>query len=260
VRSRHLATGYRGPAGRADRFGPGPRGADPAERVYRTGDLGRRRADGAVVLTGRADDQVKVRGHRVEPAEVAAALLAHPGVADAAVLPRRDRTGETGLAGYVAPARPGLTAAELRAFLVTRLPEHARPSTVVLLAELPLTPAGKLDRARLPAPAGPTGAAGSPTERRVAAVWAEVLGLAAVAPTDNFFDIGGHSLAVLAVHRRLAGPAGTDLHPVDLFRYPTVRALAARLDGAHPSPALERAALRVAARAAAHRTTRGNAL
>jgi hypothetical protein len=185
---------------------------------------------------------------------VRAVLCSHPDVVDAAVVARTDPTGETGLAGYAVPRRAGVSVRELRDLLAARLPEHARPAALLLVAELPLTAGGKLDRARLPQPAaerrpapGP-GAPATPTERLVAAVWAEVLGLSGVGATDNFFDIGGHSLSILAVHGRLAGRY-RPLHLVDLFRFPTVRALAAHLDGVRPSPALERAARRVAARA-----------
>lgn len=258
IRSRHLATGYLVTTARPDRFGSNPFTTDPGDRVYRTGDMGRYDGDGAVVLAGRVDDQVKVRGHRVEPAEVRAVLCEHPDIADAAVVGRPDSTGETGLAGYAVPRRAGVSARELRNFLATRLPEHARPAALVLVPELPLTAGGKLDRARLPLPvADPASGSGHATpatssERLVAAVWRDVLAVPSVGVTANFFDIGGHSLSILAVHSQLVRQTGPRLHLVDLFRYPTVRTLAAHLDGVLPTSALERAARRVAARGRAH--------
>jgi hypothetical protein len=221
--------------------------------VYRTGDLGRYDPDGAVVLAGRTDDQVKVRGHRVEPAEVEAALTDQPDVTAAVVRARVDGTGETTLIAYVVPARAGVLPAALRDAIAARLPEHARPAALVLVPELPLTANGKLDRAALPEPAAVPVAATvadpvTPTERQVAGIWRDVLGLPRIGVTDNFFEIGGHSLSIVAVHSRLTALGRDGLALVDLFRFPTVRGLAAHLDGAGRAPGLERADRRVAAR------------
>jgi amino acid adenylation domain-containing protein len=276
IRSRNLATGYLVPSTGSgettpsrfsgqDGFGTNPFRDDDRDRIYRTGDLGRYQPDGSVVIAGRVDDQVKVRGHRVELGEVEAALLEHPDVAEAAVVARTDVSGERGLVGFVVPRRPGSSVPGLRDLIARRLPEHARPATIGVLAALPLTPGGKLDRlvllgpalpgagpAQLPEPAtgrtGPGADTGTPTERLVAGVWREVLGLPRITLSDHFFQIGGHSLSILAVHARLITKIGPDLQIVDLFRYPTVHALAAHLDGVNQAPGLALAARRVAAR------------
>jgi len=258
IRSRNLATGYLDSGGRPDRFGINPFTADEADRVYRTGDLGRYGPDGAVTLAGRVDDQVKVRGYRVEPGEIEAVLREHPDIADAAVVARPDADGEVGLAGYAVPQRAGVSLAELRALLSRRLPEYARPASLALVAELPLTPNGKLDRAALPKAAGGAShteqGTGTATERLVAGIWREVLGLPRIGVTDNFFDIGGHSLSIVAVHARLQVHVKQRLRMVDLFRHPTVRALAAHLDGVGHSAGVDRAARRIAARSGRPRT------
>ena len=271
VHSRYLADGYLPGAGRTGPDGeplftrPGA-SPDPAQRSYRTGDLGRHGSDGSVTLAGRTDHQLKVRGHRIEAAEVEAALRAHPEVVDAVVLGRPDRSGETALVAHVvlapaesASARTGED--QLRRWLAGRLPEHAVPATVLLRSRLPLTSGGKVDREALlhppaaadpgdggPDPAAPTERGGRTTQQLVVGVWREVLGLARIGLDDNFFALGGHSLSLVAVHARLAPLVRGDLQVVDLFRYPTVRALARRLDGVPGVPGLDRAARRIAAR------------
>jgi amino acid adenylation domain-containing protein len=253
VRGPHLALGYHGdPELTAERF----RGSG-GERRYRTGDLGRHLPDGTIRLAGRRDEQVKVRGFRVELGDVEAALAAHPGVAAAAVAAHPEPGGELGLAAYLVP-RPGvaLAADELRRHARHLLPDHLLPSAWVTLQRLPLTPNGKLDRAALPAPARdrPELAAarvppGDELEEAISAVWREVLGLRAVGVEDNFFELGGNSLAIVAVHARLRRRAGRELSVLDLFRYPTVRALAEHLRAADGGgPRLHRAARRVQAR------------
>jgi hypothetical protein len=166
------------------------------------------------------------------------------------------------------PRHAGLSVPSVRELLARLLPEHSRPGALTVLARLPLTPNGKADRAALLAlPAGrsvsgPAAEPGTPTERLVAGIWREVLGLPRIGVADNFFEIGGHSLSIVAVHARLAPHAGARLHVVDLFRYPTIRSIAAHLDGAGRAPGLDGAARRVAARtgrprpvsAARHRT------
>ncbi|MEV0627861.1 amino acid adenylation domain-containing protein [Nonomuraea wenchangensis] len=252
VRSRRLARAYAGDDELTrSRFSREP-GGGPAR--YRTGDLGRYDPDGRVVPAGRADGQVKIRGHRVELGEVEAALAAHPGVLAAAAR-AAEQPGGPVLHAYAVPAGAAVQAGELRRHLAARLPDHAVPAELVLLPALPLTPNGKVDRAALPAPppraaAGPGQEPATATERLVAGVWREVLNLPRVAADANFFEIGGHSLATAQVQARLAAALGREVPIVDLFRFPTVRTLAAHLDGERRTPGAERAARRVAARRA----------
>ncbi len=258
--SPHLALGYwRRAAKTARSFVP----AEGGGRIYRTGDFGRLRADGAIEFMGRRDAQVKIRGFRVEPGEVAAMLESHPAVRSAAVVAVADDGGEHRLAGYVVPA-VGVAprAADLLAFLRRRLPEYMVPSAVVSLDALPVTPNGKLDRPALPAPQWdrePSGgyvAPRSEIEQQIAAVWCEILGVDRVGVRDNFFDLGGHSLRLLQVQAELLKRLGRELRAADLFQYPTVETLAARLmKEAAPDRSLQRAA---AARIGARRRTDGD--
>jgi acyl-coenzyme A synthetase/AMP-(fatty) acid ligase len=232
-----VARGYLGrPSLTAERFVPDAFSSAPGARLYRTGDRARWRADGNVEYLGRLDGQVKVRGFRVETGEVEAALADHPRVRDAVVVARTDAAGEVRLVAYVAADGEAPSANELRAHLQTRLPEPMVPSAFVALAALPLSPNGKVDRRALPEPdAAPTaGRALLPPdgelETEIAALWCELLGISAVSAEDNFFDLGGHSLLVARVHRRLREKMPT-LSVVDLFRHPTVRSLAAFLRG-----------------------------
>ncbi|MGJ6963144.1 amino acid adenylation domain-containing protein [Streptosporangium sp. G11] len=244
VRSANLATGYLDAGLTRLRFtGDG----------FVTGDLGRLNPDGTVTIAGRRDDQVKIRGFRVELGEVEAALSAHPEVRAAVAVADRDERRETVLHAYAVPRRPGLAAPRLLDHLRAVLPEHAVPAEVIVVPTLPLTPNGKVDRAALRRPVSrPGGEAGGevsgPTERAVAEVWRAVLGVPRVGATDNFFEIGGHSLAIAAVQARLGSALGREIPIVDLFRHPTIRALAAHLDGGGPTPGLDRAARRLAVR------------
>jgi len=223
-----VARGYLGrPALTAERFVPDPFGGAGA-RLYRTGDRVRWRADGELEYLGRLDAQVKVRGFRVEPGEIEAVLRRHPAVDDCAVVVREDAPGDRRLVAYVAGAAG---ADEVRAHLRRHLPAHMVPGPVVRVAALPLTPSGKVDRRALPPPAGVEPgsrrrAAETELEARVAAVWAEVLGVDAVGVEDNFFDLGGHSLLLVRLQARLAAAGVGEVRVVELFQYPTVRALA----------------------------------
>ncbi|MEV6835685.1 non-ribosomal peptide synthase/polyketide synthase [Streptomyces sp. NPDC051133] len=244
-----LARGYaRRPGLTAARFLPDPFGP-PGTRMYRTGDLARWTADGRLDYLGRADDQVKVRGHRIEPGEIEAALLDLPEVGAAAVVAVTDAHAHTRLAAYVVPAPGALrpTPADLRAALRSVLPDHMVPSSFTALGTLPLTTSGKLDRRALPAP-DPEGAesqrefvaARTPAEETLAGIWAEVLGVARVGVTDNFFELGGDSiLSIQAVSRARA--AGLHLASQDVFRHQTVAGLAAAATRrTTPVPALRR--------------------
>jgi acyl-CoA synthetase (AMP-forming)/AMP-acid ligase II len=261
IRGRNLADGYTDPGPTAARFA---HNGEVSDRLFHTGDLGRYDADGRVVLAGRRDGQVKIRGHRVELGEVEAVLAAHPDVAQAAATVHTIG-GEPRLVAYAVPTRAGVPAAALRDFAAAALPEHARPADVVLLAAMPLTRNGKLDRDALPPPTSrPTVVThtepATPTERTVAAIWCQVLGLPRASVTANFFDIGGHSLAVVAVQARIRAALDRHVEVVDLFRFPTVRDLAGHLDGGQRAAGLDRADRRIAAqrdrRARAHRPVR----
>ncbi|WP_305793784.1 non-ribosomal peptide synthase/polyketide synthase, partial [Streptomyces acidiscabies] len=231
-----LARGYLNrPALTADRFVADPYGP-PGARMYRTGDLARRRTDGELEFLGRADQQVKVRGFRIEPGEVEAALTAYPGVSRAAVLVRDDR-----LVAYVVPA--DVPAAPLLAHLRDRLPDFMVPSAVLARDALPLTPNGKLDRAALPAPAPETTgrAPRSAREQLLCDLFSEVLGVAQVGPDDDFFALGGHSLLATRLISRIRATLGVEPELRALFEAPTPAALAARLGDADTArPALTR--------------------
>ncbi|WP_162795361.1 non-ribosomal peptide synthetase, partial [Nonomuraea lactucae] len=255
IRSRRLAQAYLDERLTPERFTVE---ADGRTGRYRTGDLGRYDPDGRTVLAGRADDQVKIRGYRVELGEIEHALLAHPGVRAAAAT-TADQPGGPVLRAYAVPASAAVQPGELLRHLRTTLPDYAQPADLLLLPALPLTPNGKLDRAALPAPPPRTATGGghepaTGTERLIAGIWREVLGLPRISATANFFEIGGHSLATAQVQARLAAALGHEVPIVDLFRFPTVRALAAHLDGERRPAGSQRAARRIAARRARPQT------
>ncbi|MCP9489463.1 MAG: amino acid adenylation domain-containing protein [Solirubrobacteraceae bacterium MAG38_C4-C5] len=231
VGGRGLARGYLGRTGlSSQRFVADPHGP-PGSRMYRTGDGARWRADGSLDFLGRTDGQVKIRGHRIEPGEIEAVLMRHPGVAQAAVIAREDPPDKKRLIGYVVCGGDPLDAAALRARVAHQLPEHMVPSAVVVLdGPLPLTPNGKLDRAALPAPdfTALTGGAEprTPAERTLAALFAQTLGLPRVGVHDDFFALGGDSIVAIGLVSR-ARQAGLVLRPRDVFERRTVAALAA---------------------------------
>ncbi|WP_395397393.1 MupA/Atu3671 family FMN-dependent luciferase-like monooxygenase [Novosphingobium sp. BL-8A] len=208
------------------------------QRAYRTGDLARQRADGTLEFLGRLDHQVKIRGYRIELGEIEAALTAHSAVAEAVVVARREGAA-TRLIAYLSPRETQIDVDGLREHLRAGLPEFMVPGQLVVLAALPRTPNGKIDRNALPDPASaPTvaervetadSAPANEIEAQITAVWCDLLKLPHVGRNENFFDIGGHSLLAIQAHRRLAGIAPRPLALTDVFRFPTIAALGAHL-------------------------------
>jgi amino acid adenylation domain-containing protein len=235
-----LARGYLGqPAMTAARFVPNPFAATPGERLYRTGDVVRWRTDGSLEFVGRTDDQLKIRGFRIEPAEVEAALHAHPSVAAVHVCGHRlDDPREARLVAYVVPAEggPAPAARELREHLSASLPAYMVPDAYVELDRLPLTARGKIDRAALPEPGARVEQAAyeapaTELERSLAIIWQQVLRLDRVGVRESFFDLGGHSLMLIAVQQRIAQDVGRDVPVHALFQQPTIADLARYLRG-----------------------------
>ncbi len=238
LRTPFLSLGYLGqPDETARRFAPSPFGGAAGERLLLTGDRGRFRPDGTVEVLGRLDHQIKVRGVRVEPEEVAAVLAGHPGVAACAALAVRGEDGYR-LVACAVPFEPAPATAELLAYAARLLPAALVPSEIVFVERLPLTATGKLDRQTLErelsaaACAVETVAPRTPAEELVASVWAEVLGRERVGAHDNFFALGGHSLLATRIVARLRALFGVELPVRRLFEAPTVAALAAELSGA----------------------------
>jgi amino acid adenylation domain-containing protein len=251
-----VGRGYCGaPRQTAERFVPDPFAGVAGARMYRTGDLGRWSAAGALEYLGRNDDQVKLRGFRLELGEVEAALRAHPAVREAAVVLRRDDGRDPYLAGYLVPrvADGPIDPASLRRDLAARLPAYMVPASLTVLAQLPHTPNGKLSRAALPAPepevapGGAHAAARTPLEDVVAGIWSAVLGRERIGIHDDFFALGGHSIAAARIASRVRTAVGGTASIEMVFEHPTVARYAAALDadlrrdaGVRP-PAIRRA-------------------
>ncbi|HYN21172.1 MAG TPA: phosphopantetheine-binding protein, partial [Thermoanaerobaculia bacterium] len=216
----------------AERFVPDPFGL-PGDRLYRSGDLARRLASGELEYLGRIDQQVKLRGFRIEPAEIESALREVAGVSEAAVLLRDDLPGGPGLVAYVVS---GHSAGDLLAALRLRLPDSMIPGHFVFLPALPLTPNGKIDRRALPAPEGGRPelarayvAPRTPLEQVLAGAWEEALGVDRVGVEDGFFDLGGHSLLATQVISWVREAFEVEVPLRELFERPTVAGLAAAL-------------------------------
>jgi amino acid adenylation domain-containing protein len=232
-----VARGYHSrPELTAERFLPDPFGP-PDSRMYRTGDLARYLDDGRLEFAGRSDNQVKVRGVRIEPGEIEAVLGRHPAVLEVVVAAPEDARGERRLVAYVGTDGTAVSASELRSFLKQQLPEYLIPSAFVLLDQLPKNPLGKIDRRALPAP----GLALAPAperdyvaprtsqEAQLVAIWQKVLEVDRVGVHDNFFELGGHSLLATQMVSRVRDQMGQELELRQIFATPTVAALAASM-------------------------------
>ncbi|MGW0580854.1 MFS transporter, partial [Streptomyces sp. NPDC002920] len=233
-----VATGYHDrPALTDERFRPDPFHPVPGNRMYRTGDGARLRADGVMMFLGRLDDQVKINGHRIELDEVEAALAAQPGVRAAAVAVRPDTRGISRLVGYAVPVDPAQppTAEALRRGVQEILPHYAIPARTVILPALPLSANGKVDRKALPQPPEQPDSATrteprTGLEKELAALWAEVLGHQRIALNDGFFDLGGDSFAALRLVRLVEQRCGVRVALLDLYRNATVERFAEHIE------------------------------
>jgi amino acid adenylation domain-containing protein len=232
-----VARGYLNGAGQtAERFVPHPYSTEPGMRLYRTGDLGRWLESGEVEFLGRRDQQVKLRGYRIELGEIETALQAHPQVREAVVLVKEDEGGEKRLLAYVV-AEGEVAAAALTQYLSERLPGYMVPSQVVLVAALPLTANGKVDRQGLARMAverqearGEAERARTAVEEVLSGVWSETLGLAEVGLSENFFALGGHSLLATQVVSRVREVFAVELPLRAIFEQPTVEGLAIAIE------------------------------
>ena len=234
VKSRYLSPGYwRKPNLTKANFVPDPNGGD--ERMYLTGDMGRMDTDGCFSHLGRKDFQVKIRGFQIDIGEVETILLNHPGIKEVAVMSLETQSGDTRLMAYcVSATKPGPNVSELRRFLQEKLPDYMIPSAFMLLDRMPLTPNGKIDRQALPAPNNvrpeldaPYFAPRTPLEEHLTEIWAEVLGLDRVGIHDNFFHLGGHSLAATRIVSQVIRNLQLELPLQSLFQLPTVAEMAA---------------------------------
>src|SRR5713101_7462066 len=235
IKSEHVALGYWRNAVATDAafFGNGS-----SARVYRTGDMGRRLPDGRIVFAGRKDLQVKIKGVRVEPGEIESALAKLPGVRECAVVATANGSGDRRLVGYVVPHQAeSLVTNDLQICLREKLPDYLVPSAFVVLDGLPLTTSGKLNRRALPAPeisdrkpelAG--AAPRTPTEKLLAEIWRDVLGVADIGIHENFFDLGGHSLLAVRLFAQVEKRFGRRWPLATLFRAPTIAQFGATIE------------------------------
>ena len=214
----------------AERFIQNP--FDPGSRLYRTGDLARQRQDGEIECLGRMDNQVKVRGYRIELEEIEVSLREHPAVSQAAVSFQENESGDKRLVAYVCPRAESCNIPELRTFLEGKLPGYMVPSWFVVLDQLPLNPNGKIDRSALPPPDARSYETSDVTapmheiEARLSDIWCLVLGLNSISVTDNFFDIGGDSMLSVRLFSEINREFKVQLPLATLFQAPTVRSLA----------------------------------
>jgi thioester reductase-like protein len=233
-----VARGYfKDPELTAKKFISDPFSGRPGERLFRSGDLARYLPDGRIELLGRIDHQVKVRGFRIEPGEIECVLCQHPGVRQAIVVAHGDTPESKRLVAYLTGLDPAPAPQELRAFLKEKLPEYMVPSSFLMLEALPLSPNGKVDRKALPAPERPRAELSrsfepprSDLEKTLAGIWAEVLQLDQVGIRDNFFDLGGHSLALVRVMSRVRDALKVEVPLRHFFEKPTIAELAGLIE------------------------------
>ncbi|QHP66038.1 amino acid adenylation domain-containing protein (plasmid) [Bradyrhizobium sp. LCT2] len=240
-----LARGYHDqPALTAAKFVPDPFSSVPGARLYDTGDLGRYQADGNIAFIGRSDHQIKIRGFRIELEEIEAVLLGHPEVAEAVVLLRKAGAEDRIAAFVLLRLGSAITTADLRNFLRAKLPEYMIPASLTLRVAFPVTSTGKVDRAALAvsgetaepaadADAGPD----RPVEQTLLDIWRRILGRDRIGLRENFFDLGGHSLAMIDVRAEMRRTLGKEVTLVELFQYPTIEALAVHLSADSPADA-----------------------
>jgi hypothetical protein len=224
----------------AERFVRDPFSGNPDDRLYRTGDLARYLPDGNIAFLGRADNQIKIRGYRVEPAEVEAAVRRLAGVREATVVARSGGSDARKLVAYVVASGALPTPEDLRAQLRRTLPEYMVPAAIVLLDALPISPNGKINYAALPEPefgvGEPTGEHVAPQgdlEKMLAAIWQDLLGVPQIGLRDNFFDSGGDSLLAIRMIDIVERTCGVSVVPPAFFAEPTIEGLAANVRGAH---------------------------
>ncbi|MGH9683823.1 MAG: non-ribosomal peptide synthetase [Candidatus Acidiferrales bacterium] len=237
-----VARGYlNDPKTTADKFLQDPFSSEPNARMYRTCDLARWREDGAVEFLGRVDSQVKILGHRIEPGEVETVLRMHSGVQQVCVVPYSGEDGSKRLVAYFVPVvDSGVSPLELRAFLAGKLPPYMLPALFVEMAALPLSANGKIDRQALPEPIFAAEASASSetsatlTEKTIVDLWKRILRVERVGLDDNFFDLGGDSLLLVAVHSNLRKALQVEIPVMDLFEFTTVRTLARHLEERNP--------------------------
>jgi amino acid adenylation domain-containing protein len=238
-----VARGYlNNPEATAEKFVPNPFASGENKLMYRTGDLARWREDGVIEFLGRIDAQVKVLGHRVEPGEVETVLRMNKEVSQVCVVADLGENGSKRLvAYYVASTVPGPSPSDLRKFLGGKLPHYMVPALFVPLSALPLSPNGKVDRTALPTPVVPVGveppsadSAATQLEKTLGELWQRILRVDRVGPDDNFFDLGGDSLMIVAVHSNLQKVLQVEIPVTDLFEFTTIRTLARHLDGNQP--------------------------
>jgi natural product biosynthesis luciferase-like monooxygenase protein len=236
----------------SERFVDDPFALAGGAKMYRTGDLVRFREDGVIEFLGRTDHQVKIRGHRIELGEIEARLTAHAAIRQAVVVPREAGPGDVRLVAYFVGDGAPPSDADLRTHVREKLPDYMVPQHFVALDDLPLTPNGKIDRKALPplelgtaavagagSPAVAYAAPASDLESKIVSLWQTLLGRATIGVDDNFFDLGGHSLLVVRAHRQLAQAIDVPVALTDLFRFPTVRSLAAHLAGGGKNEAVD---------------------